>query len=411
MCDEEIPVLKPGLELVPAGQQQPVPDAAGRQLYDATRASVVQIVTNRGRGTGFITDNEGGIMTDFHVIDGAQEIFVVGQDGKRYKAGIDRIDDTGDLATLKLLAGKSPGPAVTFGSSTNLKPDQALWGVSHPKDYRTPFLSPGYFRFRTTPLNIHALRAPNPIEMMAAETATWTPREQKDFVDFMTRPSVQASMHQDHGSSGGPIFNANREVVGITQLSVDQNMAYLGTSERAQSLLTGDRKFTVGHGLRSAEWTRGYKGLWHNQAATAGLLTATAGGIGYLGYRGAARFPKVAGVALAFHGASNLFDNIPNYYAFIDSRDSWKYGLESGGNLLETIGGIAMLFPRARTVGAIVAAIGLGTSIASDFVPNRYVVTDISRTDGTAHPPFSMLRRRHNNINLLQPKDEKGKPR
>lgn len=409
MGEDEIPVLKPGLELVPPGRQQPTADATGRQLYEATRPSVVQIVTERGRGTGFITDTEGGIMTDFHVIEGAREIFVVGQDGKRYKAGIDRIDDTGDLATLKLLNGKSPGPPLKFGSTAELKPDQPLWGVGHTKGYRTPFLSPGYFRFMTTPLNTAANGAPDQMDLMAAEVATWTPREQNEFVDFMTKPAVQANMHQDHGNSGGPVFNEKREVIGITQLSVGTDMAYMGTAERASALITGDRKFVVKHGLQASQWAEGYKGLWHNEPANAALLTTTAGVMGYGLYRGAARVPRLGGVAFALHGGLGLFDSIPNYYSSTDSRDSLKYGMETGGNLLETVGGIAMLFPRARMAGAIAATLGLGTNLASDFVPHRYVVTDISRTDGTVHPPFSMLKPRHSNIMPAEvpPGDEK----
>lgn len=392
---QEIPVLKPNMELAQPGEQQPEADEAGRKLYDAVRPSVVQIVTDKGKGSGFILDDRGRIMTDAHVIDGSREIIVIAQDGKRYKAGIENIDDTGDLATLKLLNGKSPGPAVTFGDTSKLKQEDLLYGVGHAQGLRPAYLSPGYYRFKTSPLNIFANGAPDQLDQLGAMISTWTPSEQKDITEFLKRPVVQALLHQKQGNSGGPVFNSKGEVIGVTQMVSDNDMAYMAPSEHAQAFLRSDPKFKIGHGLQSSQWTESYKGLWHNEPALAGLTTAAAGGIGYGGYRLAMRVPRIAGVALAVDGVTSALDDIPKYFNSTDSRDSWRYGLASGGDLLQTAGAIAMFFPKARTVGAIAATLGIGTRIGSDFVPSRYMVTDITRTDGTPRPPFSMLRQPH----------------
>ena len=67
-------------------------------------------------GSGFIIDPSGLVVTNNHVIDGADEITVTLQDNTTLKATVIGRDETGDIALLKVKSDK-PLPSVKFGDS------------------------------------------------------------------------------------------------------------------------------------------------------------------------------------------------------------------------------------------------------------------------------------------------------
>jgi S1-C subfamily serine protease len=116
-------------------------------LFEQARASVVYISTRqqvrdfwtrnvfsvpRGTGSGFIWDNVGHVVTNFHVIQGASEATVRLADGRDYKAGLVGVSPAHDIAVLRIGVGFQSPPPVPVGSSTDLKVGQKVFAIGNP---------------------------------------------------------------------------------------------------------------------------------------------------------------------------------------------------------------------------------------------------------------------------------------
>ncbi len=106
------------------------------ELFEKSRASVVYITTAqlvrdvwtrnvfsvpRGTGSGFIWDDAGHVVTNFHVIQGASEATVKLADGRDYQAALVGTSPAHDIAVLKIGVGFKRPPAVPVGTSADLK--------------------------------------------------------------------------------------------------------------------------------------------------------------------------------------------------------------------------------------------------------------------------------------------------
>ena len=85
---------------------------------------------NAGLGSGVIVSPEGLILTNFHVIEGADDIQVLLNDGKTHKAQVVGTDPESDLAVLKIKADKLP--AITFGHMDNLRVGDVVLAIGNP---------------------------------------------------------------------------------------------------------------------------------------------------------------------------------------------------------------------------------------------------------------------------------------
>jgi serine protease DegQ len=83
-----------------------------------------------GLGSGVIVSPEGLILTNFHVIEGADDIQALLNDGKTYKARVVGTDPESDLAVLKIKADKLP--AITFGLMDNLRVGDVVLAIGNP---------------------------------------------------------------------------------------------------------------------------------------------------------------------------------------------------------------------------------------------------------------------------------------
>jgi serine protease Do len=86
----------------------------------------------RGLGSGFIWDNQGHIITNNHVIDGASAISVVFSDGTTVTATVVGQDVNSDLAVLKVSAPAALLQPVTLGDSTRLQVGQLVVAIGNP---------------------------------------------------------------------------------------------------------------------------------------------------------------------------------------------------------------------------------------------------------------------------------------
>jgi serine protease Do len=143
-----------------------------------------QSTPTQGVGSGFIISPEGDIVTNNHVIDGATEVKVKLSDGRSFPAKVIGSDPMTDIALLRIEAGESL-PAVAFGSSGAIRVGDEAIAVGNPfglgGTVTTGIVS-------ATSRNIHS----------------------GPFDDF-----IQTDAAINRGNSGGPLFNAQGEVIGV----------------------------------------------------------------------------------------------------------------------------------------------------------------------------------------------------
>jgi S1-C subfamily serine protease len=146
------------------------------------------LVPQQGQGSGFILDKAGHILTNFHVIAGAQNIEVQTWDKHRYKANVVGKDRQHDLALLQISA-PNLQPAV-LADSRDLQVGQQVYAIGNPFGLNGTMTS-GIISA------IRSVRGP-----------TGAPIENAIQTDAAINP----------GNSGGPLLNSHGEVIGINSL-------------------------------------------------------------------------------------------------------------------------------------------------------------------------------------------------
>jgi len=117
------------------------------ELFERSRNSVVFITTKqavvdpwsrnvmsvpRGTGSGFIWDDAGHVVTNFHVIEGASEAAVKLVDGRSFRASLASVSPEHDIAVLKIGVGfKGPRP-IPVGTSADLRVGQRVYAIGNP---------------------------------------------------------------------------------------------------------------------------------------------------------------------------------------------------------------------------------------------------------------------------------------
>jgi len=135
-------------------------------------------------GSGFIIDPSGIVVTNNHVIDGADEITVLLQDGTSLKAKLVGRDERTDIAVLQVTPDK-PLPSVTFGDSD----------ASRVGDW--------------------VLAIGNPFGLGGTVTAGIVSARGRDINQGPYDNFIQTDAAINRGNSGGPLFNMDGEVIGI----------------------------------------------------------------------------------------------------------------------------------------------------------------------------------------------------
>ena len=178
---------------VSATAQQPDWQAVAAAVRESVVAIAVQTASGNGSGSGVVLDGEGHVLTNSHVVDGAQNgtVGVTLGDGRMYEARIVGQDETTDLAVLALVDAPDDLVPATFGSSSDLAVGEPVAAVGNPL---------GLDSTVTTGI-ISALDRPVVTQSRSAAVVT---------------NAIQVDAAINPGNSGGPLFNARGEVIGIT---------------------------------------------------------------------------------------------------------------------------------------------------------------------------------------------------
>jgi serine protease Do len=171
----------------------PIPNRPAPRSPQATPDAEPQ---TRGVGSGFILNADGYVMTNAHVIDGAEEVFVTLTDKREFKARVVGADKRSDVALVKIDA--SGLPTVRIGDVGRLKVGEWVIAIGSP------------FGLEST---------------VTAGIVSAKSRETGDFLQL-----IQTDVAINPGNSGGPLINMRGEVVGINSQIYSRSGGYMGIS-------------------------------------------------------------------------------------------------------------------------------------------------------------------------------------
>ena len=150
----------------------------------------------RGVGSGFILSTDGFVMTNAHVVEGADEVIVTLPDKREFKAKIIGADKRTDVAVVKIEA--TGLPAVKIGDANRMKVGEWVMAIGSP------------FGLENT------------------VTAGIVSAKQRDTGDYL--PFIQTDVAINPGNSGGPLINMRGEVVGINSQIYSRSGGFQGIS-------------------------------------------------------------------------------------------------------------------------------------------------------------------------------------
>lgn len=388
-----VPVLNPGGDLLRPGLAVPPADAAAAKLYQDTLPTVVQIGTNRGSGTGFFVDKEGTIVTAAHVVLNTKEHFAITPDGTKYRLQIEKMDDINDLAVMRPIGLPKDNPFLKLAPDSKLKPLQPLYALGHPEGRRPAYISPGVYKAPSTTLELLAQITPRGIRELGDKLHEYTPKELYDLKDSLDRQLVHSELQIRHGNSGGPLVDAAKNVVGVSDMINPANptQSYYVPVEKIHELLKPDNnKFAFTYSRMPEEWTQTYLANWYSRPALASFQTGMAGACGYLGNKAMRWAPVPIAAGLGAYSAGTLLSDMSDLLGATDRADQWKYGLASLADATAAAGALAMLHPKSRPFGMAAVGLGLTGRAGTDFMRNRLILTDISRPNGDTRSPYDM---------------------
>lgn len=174
--------------------RQPGPNQTprGRKQVPPQQEEEVQ----RGVGSGFIISADGYVLTNAHVVDGADEVYVKLTDKREFKAKIIGVDKRTDVALVKVDGASLP--RLTLGDSDKVKVGEWVIAIGSPFDLDN-----------TVTAGIVSAKA-------------------RDTGDYL--PLIQTDVAVNPGNSGGPLINMRGEVIGINSQIYSRSGGYMGIS-------------------------------------------------------------------------------------------------------------------------------------------------------------------------------------
>jgi serine protease Do len=151
---------------------------------------------NSGVGSGFILSADGYVMTNAHVIDDADTIYVTLTDKREFKAKLIGVDDRTDVAVVKISAANLP--TITIGDSNKVRVGEWVVAIGSP------------FGLENT------------------VTAGIVSAKGRDTGDYL--PFIQTDVAVNPGNSGGPLINMQGEVIGINSQIYSRTGGFMGIS-------------------------------------------------------------------------------------------------------------------------------------------------------------------------------------
>jgi serine protease Do len=173
---------------IPPGMQRSPRQGQGEQPQEEAKPS--------GVGSGFVLSKDGFIMTNAHVVDGADELIVTLPDKREFKARVIGADKRTDVAVVKIEA--LDLPAVRIGDANRIRVGEWVMAIG------------------------------SPFGLENSVTAGIVSAKQRDTGDYL--PFIQTDVAINPGNSGGPLINMRGEVIGINSQIYSRSGGFMGIS-------------------------------------------------------------------------------------------------------------------------------------------------------------------------------------
>lgn len=186
------------------------------EVFDAARPSVV-FVTNqqlarnpysfdlvtvpRGSGTGFVWDERGYIVTNYHVVEGARQITITLQDQSNWPAEVVGLAPERDLAVLRIKAPKKQLTALPLGDSSNLRVGRKVLAIGNP-------------------FGLDATLTTGVVSALGREIES--PNQRKITNVIQTDAAINP------GNSGGPLLSSEGKLIGVNTMIYSPSGASAG---------------------------------------------------------------------------------------------------------------------------------------------------------------------------------------
>ncbi len=181
----------------PRGGGEEIPEFF-RRFFDVPGNPGSASPDRRGAGSGFIFEPDGYIITNHHVVDGADQIIVRLADRREFEAELVGSDPLSDVALLKIDA--SGLPTLKLGDSEALRPGEWVVAIGSPFNFDQSVTA-------------------------GIVSAKGRSTNQQQYVPF-----IQTDVAINRGNSGGPLLNMDGEVVGINSWILSSGGGYMGLS-------------------------------------------------------------------------------------------------------------------------------------------------------------------------------------
>jgi serine protease Do len=184
-------------------------DRNGAAVVRINSSRTTRTSSSRGVGSGFITRSDGLVMTNAHVVDGADRVVVTLKDGREFAGRVIGEDRQADVAVVKIQA--SNLPTVALGNSDQLRPGE--WAIA----------------------------IGNPLGLDSTVTVgviSGTDRSGRSFGARTGQAFIQTDAAINPGNSGGPLLNQRGQVIGINTAIIRgaQGIGFAIPINRAQQI-------------------------------------------------------------------------------------------------------------------------------------------------------------------------------
>ena len=189
--------VRPDREMENPHEGQDIPEF-WRRFFDIPGNPGYGEPDRQGAGSGFVIEEDGYIMTNHHVVDGADQIIVRLADRREFEAELIGSDPLSDIALLKIDAGGLP--TLKLGHSDELRPGEWVVAIGSPFNFEQSVTA-------------------------GIVSAKGRSTNQQQYVPF-----IQTDVAINRGNSGGPLLNMDGEVVGINSWILSSGGGYMGLS-------------------------------------------------------------------------------------------------------------------------------------------------------------------------------------
>lgn len=335
-------------------------DSANLALRSEWQKAVVKLETERGTGSGFFIDDTGHVATAAHVVVNAKEIFAVTADSKRYRAKIEKLDDCGDIAELKIedLDGTKHPFLKLADTSKSLKKDVNVFALGHPRGVDTVTLSPGTYERQSV---LYDLVDKNLIANKFKDVPLSTRR---DWLSALSKPVLQAAVRIEPGNSGGPLLDASGRVIGIAS-AVDKksgDRAYFTSVDELEKLVHSPGKYSFRYDLEPSS---------NSSAFLEQLKNRTHGNGDFYSFM-----------------VGQLAEDLRALKGSTFHADKSKYGLAAALDTSILTSGALSVMPGMAFSSLLFQGVSIAARSSTDQIPHRLRLKEVVREDGDQRPLF-----------------------